>query len=239
MSALKFRLPFVKKEKLNEEVYTFYFDRKIFKFNYLAGQYFRITIPIENPDNSGSSRYFTMSSAPNDEFLSITTKIIKSSFKLKLYNLKTGDMVTFFGPFGEMFQKENDMTPKIFLAGGIGMTPAHSMLRFIDSKKIKVRFTLLASFSNKKDVIFFEEFKAIESRNPNVSIAYTLTKEKGRIGYESGRIDEGMIKKYVPKISTSKIFLGGPPNLVESLQAIMHKIGLLEENVIVESFTGY
>lgn len=239
MNVSKLQLSFAKKEKLNKEIWTFYFDRKPFKFDYFAGQYFRVTLPIESPDERGSSRYFTVTSTPNEEFLTITTKIIKSTFKLKLDSLKAGDKMTFFGPFGEMFQDEKDMTPKVFLAGGIGLTPAYSMLKFIDKEKLKVNFTLLVSFSSKKEAIFSEELKSIKSRNSNVSIIYTLTKEKGRLGYENGRINEGMIKKYVPNIPTSKLFIGGPPSMVESLQNIIQNMGILEKNIITEDFSGY
>lgn len=238
MIASKFQLPFVKREKLNGEVYSFYFDKKASKFNFFSGQYFRVTLPIDNPDKRGSSRYFTISSSPNDKYLTITTKIIKSSFKLKLDSLNFGEKATFFGPFGDMYQNKKDVKPKVMLAGGIGLTPAHSMIKFIDEQKLKTKFTLLVSFSTKNDAIFFEELKEIASRNSNIFVVYFLTKEKEN-GFETGRINEKMIEKYVPNIRVSEVFLGGPPKMVFEIEKIIKKMGVMEKNIVVEDFSGY
>ncbi len=240
METTRFELPFARKEQLSADTYTFYFDRSAHQFDFLAGQYFRDTLQIENPDDRGSSRYFTVSSSPTDEFLTITTRIIQSSFKFRLNSLKPGDKMTLFGPFGEMFQDESDLTPKIFLAGGIGLTPAHSMLRFIDNKKINVSFTLLVSFPTYGEVVFYDELKKIESGNPNIKVVYTLTKEESLImGFEKGRIGPEMINKYAPDFQSSKFFMSGPPVMVEAMENLVKEMGISEEKIIAEDFTGY
>lgn len=239
MNVSKFQLPFIKKEKLEGDVYIFYFDRKAVEFDYFAGQYFRITLPINNPDNRGSSRYFTMSSSPDEKYLAFTTRIIKSSFKLALSKLKAGDMAMFFGPFGEIFQDKKELTSKVMLAGGIGIAPAYSMLKFIDNKKLKVNFTTLVSFSRKKDSIFYDELKAIELRNPAVSIIYTFTKDKIKKGYEQGVIDEEKISKYAPNYKSSRFFIAGPPAMIESMQKIISNLGISDNMIIYEDFSGY
>ena len=244
METTKFELPFAKKDQLTKDTYTFYFDRVkrgfAENFDYHAGQYFRVSLPIENPDERGSSRYFTISSSPTDEFLTITTRIIQSSFKMKLNSLKPGEKMTFFGPFGDMFQDEEDSTPKIFLAGGIGLNPSHSMLRFIDNKKLNVNFTLVVSFSLKEEVIFYEELKEIEKRNPTVKIVYALTKEQNSYpGFETRRIDGNLIKKYAQDIVGSKFFISGPPVMVEAIENIVKEMGVEEKKIVAENFTGY
>lgn len=240
MVSTKFDLTFVKKEKLTKDTYTFYFERGK-DLDFLAGQYFRITIPVKNPDERGSSRFFTISSSPTDiNFLTITTRIIKSSFKLKLNSLVAGEIISFFGPIGSLFVKENDKDSIVFLAGGIGLTPAHSILRYIDNKKIKLDFTLIASFSKRDEVIFYEELKEIELRNANVKVIYTLTKEENFYpDFETGRINEEMIKKYVQNYLDSKIFIVGPPAMVDKMSGTVKGLGISEEKIIKENFSGY
>lgn len=238
MTALKFQLPFYKKEKLNDETFTFYFDRSLCEFDFFAGQYFRVTLSIDNPDERGSSRYFTISSSPNDKFLTITTKIIKSSFKLKLNNLKKGELVTFFGPFGEMVQKKIDKAEKVMIAGGMGITPAHSIIKFIDQEKLDVSFTLLTSFSTREQAIFFDELKTISKNNPNIKVFYFLTKDKEE-DFEFGRIDMDAIKKIAPQITDSKVFIAGPPAMVGQFQDVLVNMGVNEDTIVVEDFSGY
>lgn len=237
----KFELPFVRKEMVAKDTYTFYFDRTQVKYDFLAGQYNRVNLPIENPDERGSSRYFTVSSSPTDlTFLTITTKIIQSSFKHRLNSLAPGEKMTFFGPLGTMYQSESDLTPKIFLAGGIGITPAHSMLRFMDAKKLSLDFTLFVSFSFKEEVIFYDELKEIEEHNSNVKTVFTLTKEENLYsGFEKGRIDDKMIKKYVQGYKSSRFLITGPPAMVQAMFETISAMGILEENIKTENFTGY
>lgn len=249
MVSTKFDLTFVKKEKLTKDTYTFYFDRVKRGFeeeiDFLAGQYFRITIPINNPDERGSSRFFTISSSPTEiKFLTITTRIIKSSFKLKLNSIVSGEKISFFGPLGSLHVRENDKDSIVFLAGGIGITPAHSILRYIDNKKLKINFTLIVSFSKRDEVIFYEELKEIELRNSNVKVIYTLTKEDtstglGLSGFEAGRINEEMIKKYAQNCLDSKFFIVGPPAMVDAMLSTINNLGISEEKIIKENFTGY
>lgn len=249
--AKKFEFPFIKKEKIATDTYTFYFDRvKPFgqlrasggyaeDFDFIPGQYIKLYLQIENPDVRGSSRYFTISSNPTDrKFLTITTKIIKSSFKKKLHSLKSGERVSFFGPIGYFTFNSKSKKPKIFLAGGIGITPFHSILTSLDYKQFKSNILLIVSFSKIEDVIFYEELRKIEKENPNIQIIYTLTKEKFD-GFENGRIDKEMILKYCPDYKKSEFFIVGSVAFEGNFLVILKEMGIKEKNIFSENFPGY
>ena len=249
-SANKFEFPFIKKEKIAKNTYTFYFDRVHVErglgkrgyaedFDFIPGQYLKLYLQIENPDARGSSRYFTISSSPTDrKFLTITTKILKSSFKKKLHSLKKGEMVSFYGPLGFFTFNVNSKKPKIFLGGGIGITPYHSILTSLDYKKNKAKILLIVFFSLYKDVIFYEELKKIEKENPNIQIVYTLTRDT-KDGFEIGRISEEMIRKYSPEFLDSEFFVVGSPVVEEELFDLVKKMGVSEEKIFKEHFSGY
>lgn len=233
--AQKFELPFIRKERINKGVYSFYFEKNNFSFN--PGQYVKLTLPVINPDFRGSSRYFTVSSSPSDHELAITTKIIKSSFKKKLHSLKKGDMVSALGPIGYFNFSIKNKKNKVFLAGGIGITPYYSIIRTY--KKIKsIRICLIVSFSSKKEIIFYDELRKIEKENPNIKIIYTLTKEKVS-GFENGRIDKEMILKYCPDYKRSEFFIVGSVAFEQNFLAILKEIGIKEKNIFSENFPGY
>lgn len=238
--ARKLELIFLKKEKISHDAYSFYFSKKNLDLNFSPGQYLKIYLDIENPDDRGSSRYFTISSNPTDkDFLTITTRIIKSSFKLRLSNLNPGEKIKAFGPIGYFDFDMKSPKEQIFLAGGIGMTPAHSIIRFVDGKKAKTKILLIVSFTKFSEIIFYDELKEIESRNKNIKIIYSLTKESKKInGFENGYIDEKLIKKYSRDCSNTKFFVVGSESFEITMYELLLKMEIKEENIFKENFPG-
>ncbi|MCL5438526.1 MAG: FAD-dependent oxidoreductase [Patescibacteria group bacterium] len=239
---LEFYLKFVKKEKVSKDAHTFYFDCSGRGIDFLPGQFTQIFLPIEDPER-GNSRYFTISSSPlNKDFLTITTRIVKSKFKKTLFELTPGTEVKFLKPSGGFVFREEDNEPRVFLAGGIGVTPFHSIIAYITVKKITTQITLFASFSTVEDIVFYDEFTQISKSNPNIEIVYTITKpeeSKSQWTGETGRISEQMIKKYVNDIADSSFWVAGPPTMVTAILEIINNLGVQKEKIHKENFSGY
>ncbi|MCL5433005.1 MAG: FAD-dependent oxidoreductase [Patescibacteria group bacterium] len=237
-----FYLRFVKKEKVSKDAYTFYFDRFRQKIDFLPGQFTQIFLPIEDRER-GNSRYFTISSSPlNREFITITTRIIQSKFKKTLFELVPETEVKFIKPSGEFVFREEETENRIFLAGGIGVTPFHSMITYIAAKKITTPVILLASFSTVEDAVFYDEFRQISKSNNNIKIVYTITKpEESKTPWtgEIGRISDKLIKKYATDIAHSSFWIAGPPAMVTSIFEIVNLLGVQKEKIHRENFTGY
>ncbi len=113
---------------------TFYF-RPEKPAHYTAGQYTELALPHPHPDKRGGRRWFTLSSSPTEDLLSITTKYAgdddTSSFKRTLFKLKPGSEVHMADPMGDFVLPKLIQTPLVFVAGGIGITPFHSMLEWL------------------------------------------------------------------------------------------------------------
>lgn len=236
MKASKHKLKLLKKEKIAKDTFTFYFERKD-EVNFTPGQYFKIRLDIKNVDNRGSSRYFTISSSPKrKEHISITTKIIKSSFKKKLNKIKIGEEVDFYGPVGYFNFNHRNKKTKIFIAGGIGITPFLSILETYLNEKINIY--LFVSFPKSEEVVFFKELKDLEKKFPNFKTIFTLTKEK-KSGYEYGRISSNLINKYLVDLDTHEYFIVGSEEMEKKLVDLIKSLGVSEENIFSENFTGY
>src|SRR3989338_11643822 len=86
---IPFFLPFLKKEQLTADTYSFYFRRTGEERDFTPWQYFEMKLDIKNPDERGDTRVFTISSSPTEVgIFTITTRIIQSSFKFRLNELK-------------------------------------------------------------------------------------------------------------------------------------------------------
>lgn len=239
-----FFLPFDHREQLTKDTYTFYFKRNGQERDFVPGQYYEIKLDVKNPDERGDSRVFTISSSPtNKEFITITTRIIQSSFKLRLDELQPAEMVQFNGPWDDLNFDEKDTSPHVFLAGGIGVTPYHSIVSYGIDKNINTPMILFVSWKTRDEMVFDDFFRDANNHLENFSYVPTLTVEEGlnpgNWDGETGRINEEMLRKYILEIPISKYFISGPPVMVKALKEIVEGMGVPKERIIAEEFEGY
>lgn len=207
---------------------------------YKAGQHISMRLPHENPDLRGIVRTFTLSSSPTEGALTITTKKGPSSFKQMLFQLTPWATIDARGPGGMFYLKEED-PEHVFLAGGIGITPFHSMIRYACDEKKNIRMTLLYSNKNPDEIVFKDELDALAKENPNLHIIYTITQPdlgaswQGRIG----RIDEALLRETSALCPGAHWYASGPPLFVDAMLAIFTSLAIPETHQHFERFTGY
>jgi ferredoxin-NADP reductase len=235
-----FSLPYIKKEQVAKDTFAFYFDRSKENWEFHPGQYIRMMLPIDNPDDRGTMRYFTISSSPLDtQYLRIITKVIQSSFKMTLFSLKPGEEVSFYGPNG-IFYLHEDEADIVLLAGGIGMTPFISMLEYASAKNLQNNISLFVAFSKPDEMIFFDTLTQISNTHQNIKIIYTITKpEQTSWNGENGRISVELIQKYISDSKKPFYYVTGPPPMVEATVKMVEQMGLSEERILQEHFSGY
>ena len=229
-SPQSFTSKLIKKEQLINDTYSFTFARSS-TFEFIPGQYIKMVLNIDNPDDRGTSRFFSLSSSPTErDHLMITTRILQSSFNKTLGSLAIGADVQMRGPHGMFVLDREDLRKKVYLAGGIGITSARSMLVFLRDKNLSIPFTLMASFSSREEIIFFDELSSLS--NEVRKIVYVVTSQEGRI-------DEEKIRKNVPNFSDSFFYISGPAGFVEAMEKLVKSLGVSEENIKAEDFPGY
>ncbi|OGH11087.1 MAG: hypothetical protein A2857_02930 [Candidatus Levybacteria bacterium RIFCSPHIGHO2_01_FULL_36_15] len=235
-------LTFLKKEKVSADAYSFYFAKPE-GFEYLPGQYIRIVLEQPINDGRGNMRFFTLTSSPTENNLIITTRIIQSSFKKNLVSLYEGAKVAYQGPYGNFVFDPRNKRPRVYLAGGIGVTPFRSMALYARDKNItNISMTIIASFSLSDDIIYMDEFKNLKEKLNNFDYIVTVTKpELSKLSWdgETGRIDAEKIKKYVSNISGSYYFIAGPSVMVSALSEVLKTLNIDRENIKTENFPGY
>lgn len=228
-SSKSFILPFVKKEQVGKDTYSFFFDRSKMKFDFIPGQYVRLTLPHKNVDDRGTSRYFTISSSPlQKDFLVITVKILESSFKKTLYGLQQGDLGNFFGPMGWFLLPKDEYREKVFISGGIGITPFHSLLTTLAKEKLPASMTLFATFSENDEKLFYNELMSIQNQHEQIAVVYTHQ-----------RISHELLKRHLQDIHKPVYYVVGSPAMVEGTRIFLQEIGIDEEKIQLEDFTGY
>jgi ferredoxin-NADP reductase len=232
----------IRKEHVAEGTMQFYFSKPE-GFVYRAGQSIDITL-IDPPetDAEGNTRSFSLTSAPHEEYLSIATRIRNTAFKQVLASLVMETAVSMVGPFGDMTLHNDSSKPAVFLAGGIGITPFYSIVKHATRDKLPHKIYLFYSNRRPEDTAFLTELKKLEGENPNFKLIATMTqgeKSKEKWEGEQGYITQGMLKKYVPDITSSIGYLAGPPKMITAMRKLLNDSGLDDDYIRSEEFTGY
>lgn len=233
---MKLKLVEVKEEAKGTKSFSWEPEKK---FDYLPGQYFYFTLPnLTFPDPRGTTRHFTLSTSPTEgEIIKNTTRVREESgYKKTLLSLPVGSVIDGEGPNGTFVLDENDPNPEIFIAGGIGITPFRSMIKYAADKSLNNQIYLIYSNTNLEDAAFKDELSQISKAHPNIHVEFFVTSKLGHL-------DELKITQFLTKwdldISKPTWWLCGPPPMVDSMEQILGKLQIPLGKVRVEKFTGY
>lgn len=212
---------------------------------WLAGQYLYFTLPeLKYPDQRGSTRHFTISSSPTENgIVRLTTKIREESgYKKTLDELKIGAEIEASGPSGTFLLDEQEPKEHVFIAGGIGVTPFRSMIKYAIDKGLDTKINLIYSCSTVEEIAFKEEFEEWAKNWPNIKLAITVShpeESKAKWKGLTGRIDSQMIKKQSENLSDPTYWLCGPPQMIDAIEDSMSKMHITDDKLRTEKFTGY
>jgi ferredoxin-NADP reductase len=228
------------KKGVAKDTMAFYWEKPA-NFEYTAGQNGDFTL-IDPPetDAEGNKRTFSFVDTPSEESLMTTTRMRDSAFKRNLKNLPVGTVVKLDGPYGDFILHKNQAKPAVFLIGGIGITPVHSIIADATHKHLPHKITLLYSNRTLDDAPFIAELENFAKNNPNFKFVPVYTKE-AEIGWsgEKGHINSEMLRKYVSDVAAPIYYLSGPPTMVKAMRQLLIGVGADEDNIRTEEFAGY
>lgn len=225
-----------------ERTMAFYFDKPS-SFLYTPGQF--IDIDLLNPpetDTEGNTRGFSVSNAPHEDGIMVTTRLRNTAFKRVLQTMPVGTEVKIEGPFGNLRLHNDVKRTAVFLAGGIGITPFRSILMDASHKKLPHHIFLFFSNHRPEDAPFLKELQALEGQNPNYKFIGTMTNmDKSTIPWpgERGFIDKKMLDTYLATASSPIYYIAGPPAMVGGLHKMLQKAGIDDDDIRLEEFAGY
>lgn len=223
----KRELRFIESYKESADVYTFVFEKEkdlIWK----AGQYGLFRIIHKSIKND--TRPFSVSSAPNENVVKITTRVgnQQSQFKKSLLELTQGMNIIMRGPVGAFYLKDD--SPTILIAGGIGITPFRSILKQIEAGRNEVENPIyLLYMDGDKEYIFKDELDEIAKRT-STSVSYLDSRDEL---YQEIQKFSNLYKH------NGKYYIAGPKSMVESVSNYLKSIQVPKQNIKKDAFFGY
>jgi glycine betaine catabolism B len=221
----------------NYNVRTFWFKPEK-KISYTAGQFIELFIPHENPDDRGIKHWFTLSSSPTDDLISITTKYFgnsASTFKKHLFNLKPGAKLKIVEPMGDFVLPKDPSIPLVFVAGGIGLTPYHSIVKYLTDTGENRHIQMLLAFNEPRDIIFEGLFRKY-TKDVKIIISNPDSKWSGETGHLSAKRILELTGGYS---NDKKYYISGPEPMVESLEKDMLGHDVKKAQLVLDFFPNY
>ena len=241
-TARVFQTTLVGREMVAERTMSFRFDKPA-DWEYRAGQSIDMTLldPPET-DAEGSLRPFTVSSAPRENAITITTRLRDTAFKRVLQTVPLGTEVKIEGPFGD-FKLHRAARPAVLLAGGIGITPFRSILvETIGGGSMLYLVVLFHANRRPEDAAFADELRALERKDPNLTFVPTMTAMADSAqpwDGERDRIDAAMLGRHLGGVVDPIYYVAGPAGMVAALRSLLAASGVDEDDIRTEEFTGY
>ena len=209
-------------------------------FRYLPGQYMEFTLPHPKTDLRGTRRYFTLASSPTEETLRLGVRLSSpgSSFKTGLTKLAPGDTLM-AGQIAGDFTLPAEPSRKLgMIAGGIGITPFRSMLKYVADTGQERDIALFYMNRTAEEIAYLPLFNELQGRN-GIRIIHTLTDTvpEGWTGRQ-GRVDAEMIRTETPDFVERDWFVSGPHLMVTSMEAALRQLGVPSRQVHKDFFPG-
>ncbi len=191
------------------------------------------------PEEKGIVKFNIRCATPPPNNLALTPGQMSSW----VFNLKPGDKVTVYGPFGEFFAKETD-AEMVFVGGGAGMAPMRShifdQLKRLSSKR-KISFWYGAR--SLREAFYVEEFDKLAEENENFTWHLALSDPQpednwtGKTGFIHQVLYDNYLKDHAAP-EDCEFYMCGPPMMNSAVIKMLEDLGVEPENILLDDFGG-
>ena len=215
------------------------FELESDEVDWTPGEYFWVEL-LDPPydDEKGARRHITVVTSPTEGVLGLATRIRDSAFKKSLVEMPEGSAVDVEQPKGSFVLPDDTSQRYAFVAGGIGITPFRSMLRYIADKGLDYDITLVYSNRDAESTAFLDELKELESVVPRCRLVLTMTEDPSWDG-DTRMLDADVLRDMLGDLESYHFMIAGPPPMAKSVEGSLLEAGLSEDQVQSDSFSGY
>jgi len=160
-----------------------------------------------------------------------------------VFNLKPGDKMNVYGPFGEFFAKETE-AEMIFIGGGAGMAPMRSLI--FDQLK-RLNSTRKTSFwygaRSMREAFYGDEYDSLAAENDNFEWHLALSDPQPEDNWDglTGFIHNVLFENYLKDHDAPEdceFYMCGPPMMNAAVVQMLKDLGVEEENILLHDFGG-
>ena len=195
-------------------------------FVHIPGQCAMLSIP------GVGEALFSITSSPTEEsYLDFSIKKC-GCVTTWLHQMEVGQQVTIRGPYGNGFPVDDELAGKdlLFIAGGIGLAPLHSVINYCRHYRDRYgKIDIVYGSRSKQDLVDFPEIMEQWSKEEGINVHLTIDNAQpdwdGHVGF---------VPNYVKELNfdTSKtVLMCGPPIMIKFTLAGLMELGFQKNQV--------
>ena len=208
-------------------------------FSYKPGQFGFLS--VKDPALSGEAHPFSFSSSPGrDASVSMTIRAL-GDWTGKVKEIRPGSQARIDGPYGRfsplLYPEEE---PVVLIAGGVGITPMLSIVRYYEKKNRNKPVLLLWCARDRRDLIARADWERCREEMQHFAFCPVLSRDEGGPGYH-GRISRDILEKALGESGISagaaRFYFCGPAPLEQAVRAILKDLGVPRSRIVSEQFS--
>ena len=195
-------------------------------FVHIPGQCAMLSIP------GVGEALFSITSSPTEEsYLDFSIKKC-GCVTTWLHQMEVGQQVTIRGPYGNGFPVDDELAGKdlLFIAGGIGLAPLHSVINYCRHYRDRYgKIDIVYGSRSKQDLVDFPEIMEQWCKEEGIHVHLTIDNAQpdwdGHVGF---------VPNYVKELNfdTSKtVLMCGPPIMIKFTLAGLMELGFQKNQV--------
>lgn len=213
------------------------------QFSYIPGQYMEWTLAHKGTDSRGNRRMFSLASSPTEKDLIVGVKFYEksSSYKKALFKITPETPIVASQLNGDFVLPKDKNKKLVFIAGGIGITPYRSMVKYLLDTKDKRDIDILYGANTMDDFAYKDVFEQAR-KEIGVNTVYVVEGEKpasSSPGMRHGRIDDHVIKSEVTDYKERLFYISGPQAMVSAIRTTLLDLGIPKHQIKIDYFSGY
>lgn len=207
-------------------------------FDFLPGQF--LQVEVEPEPGKTARRSYTIASSPTQRAhveLSVKREEQGAVSRFLHDHVKVEDLVKVSGPFGAFTFTGTDADSVVLIAGGVGITPMMSVLRYLTDTAWPGEIFFLYGARSTEEFAFREDIERLERRHENLHVFAAMHRAPGTVWHGAeGPITKEMLASAVPDLARRRIHLCGPPAMMVAMKAQLAELGVPEAQLHTEAF---
>lgn len=207
--------------------------------HFQAGQYVQLAIP-----GLGQSRAFSIANPPADVLargvIELHVRQVPGGAGTSYLHetLRTEDRLQLTGPYGRFFVRTSARQPMIFMAGGSGLSSPRAMILDLLNTGCKEPITLVYGQRSREELYHDAQFRALADKHPQFTYVSALSSEPDDSDWTGARgfVHEAAKAHFPDGFAGHKVYLCGPPPMVEACIGTLMQGRLFERDIYTEKF---
>ena len=144
-------------------------------------------------------------------------------------------MVKAHGPYGQFYFDQNEHDRIVLIAGGSGITPMMSILRYIRNLRIGNPCTLIYCVRSENDLAFDAELCTSAEQLSSFRYVPIVSAGQDWMG-RSGRLRREILEEEISKPLEYTYFLCGPEGFMKLARTLLQEMSVPSSRILQESF---